>query len=727
MTDSNNDDKRGRPGSRPRGRTDSRPSGAKPFRARSDEGFGERDRGEEKPWASRGADRPRKPRQDGDKPFRSREGDERPRRPRPEGDRPFSRGGDKPFRSRPTGEDRPFKPRRDEGDRPFRSKAPAGKPYAAKAADERPRDKVSSAEARLQAQAAEPAEDRIAKVIARAGVASRRDAEAMIAEGRVTLNGKVLDSPAINVTAADTITVDGEPLPAKERTRLWLYNKPRGLVTTARDPEGRPTVFDNLPEDLPRVVAVGRLDINTEGLLLLTNDGGLARVIAHPDTGWLRRYKVRAHGEITQADLDALRDGVTVDEMEYGPVEARLDRIQGDNAWITLGLREGKNREVKRILEHLGLQVNRLIRLSFGPFQLGDLEDGLVEEVKTRILKDQLGDALALEAGVDFESPVREPIAPFGSTKARERQDRDREGRQDRERGERRAPRDRDDDRPRRGRDGDKPYHSRGGEREEAEPERKRPSRLEAKTSIWRAGEDEDAPRKRAPRRGADPKEARAATGERQRQRVGAIQSEGRKVVVERLVSAPKEEEAPRRSSRKAPGAEDRPMRRSPRPEGFARSSHGEDRPRRPEGERSFRPRPDGDERPRRPRPEGDRPFRSRDGDKPFRSRPEGDERPRRPRSEGDRPFRSRDGDAPFRPRSDEDRPRRGPPRGDAPPRGGPRGKPSGGKFAGEKPAGRSGGGFKGGGFKGGSKGGGFKSGGPRGGGSKGGPRGRRP
>ena len=183
------------------------------------------------------------------------------------------------------------------------------------------------------------------------------------------------------MTAADQITVDGEPLPTKERTRLWLYHKPRGLVTTARDPEGRPTVFDNLPEDLPRVVAIGRLDINTEGLLLLTNDGGLARVIAHPDTGWLRRYKVRAHGEINQADLDGLRDGVTIDGMEYGPIEARLDRVQGDNAWITLGLREGKNREVKRILEHLGLQVNRLIRLSFGPFQLGDLEEGLVEEV----------------------------------------------------------------------------------------------------------------------------------------------------------------------------------------------------------------------------------------------------------------------------------------------------------------------------------------------------------
>ena len=193
----------------------------------------------------------------------------------------------------------------------------------------------------------EPTEERIAKVIARAGIASRRDAEAMIAEGRVTLNGEVLASPAVNVTAEDRITIDGEPLPPRERTRLWIFHKPRGLVTTARDPQGRATVFDSLPEDLPRVVAIGRLDINTEGLLLLTNDGGLARVIAHPDTGWLRRYKVRAHGDITQEQLDPLLRGITIEGIDYGPIEARLDRIQGDNVWLTMGLREGKNREIK--------------------------------------------------------------------------------------------------------------------------------------------------------------------------------------------------------------------------------------------------------------------------------------------------------------------------------------------------------------------------------------------
>ena len=416
MTDSNDDNRRGRPpGRSDRGRT----SGDRPFRKSREGG--------ERPFRARGDDdRPRKPREAGDKPFRSRDSDERPRRFESGDKKPFrprGEGGDKPFRARSTG-DKPFRPRRDEGDRPFRGRAGDDRPRRFDRDGEKPH-RAREERPVVQAEPQEPVEDRIAKVIARAGIASRRDAEAMIAEGRVTLNGQVLESPAINVTAADRITVDGEPLPAKERTRLWLYHKPRGLVTTARDPEGRPTVFDNLPEDLPRVVAVGRLDINTEGLLLLTNDGGLARVIAHPDTGWLRRYKVRAHGEINQADLDRLRDGISIDGIDYGPIEARLDRVQGDNAWITMGLREGKNREIKRILEHMGVQVNRLIRMSFGPFQLGDLEDGLVEEVRTKVLRDQLGEALAIEAGVDFESPVREPIAPFGSTKKNERQDRD--------------------------------------------------------------------------------------------------------------------------------------------------------------------------------------------------------------------------------------------------------------------------------------------------------------
>src|SRR5277367_2616136 len=262
---------------------------------------------------------------------------------------------------------------------------------------------------------------RIAKVMARAGVCSRRDAEAWIAEGRVSVNGKVLDSPAFNVSEADDVRVDGKPLAAPERTRLFLFHKPRGLVTTARDPEGRQTVFAVLPPDLPRLVAIGRLDINTEGLLLLTNDGGLARVLELPSTGWLRRYRVRAHGTIEQSALDRLSEGVTLDGVDYLGVEAKLDREQGANAWLTLGLREGKNREIKKILEHLGLAVNRLIRVSFGPFELGDLPEGEVMEVRTRVLRDQLGVKLAKEANVDFDTPQIVAIEPPPERKQGER------------------------------------------------------------------------------------------------------------------------------------------------------------------------------------------------------------------------------------------------------------------------------------------------------------------
>jgi 23S rRNA pseudouridine2605 synthase len=246
---------------------------------------------------------------------------------------------------------------------------------------------------------------RIAKVMARAGVCSRREAEAWISEGRVRVNGEVLTSPAFNVSETDNVQVDGKPLAAAERTRLFLFHKPRGLVTTARDPEGRNTVFAVLPPDLPRVVAIGRLDINTEGLLLLTNDGGLSRVLELPSTGWLRRYRVRAHGTVDQAALDRLSEGVTIDGVDYMGVEAKLDREQGSNAWLTLGLREGKNREIKKILEHLGLAVNRLIRVSFGPFELGDLPEGEVMEVRTRVIRDQLGLKLAKQAGVNFDVP----------------------------------------------------------------------------------------------------------------------------------------------------------------------------------------------------------------------------------------------------------------------------------------------------------------------------------
>ncbi len=248
--------------------------------------------------------------------------------------------------------------------------------------------------------------ERIAKVMARVGLCSRRDAELWVSQGRVAVNGEKLSTPAVNVTPEDRITVDGKPLAARERTRLFMFHKPRGYVTTDRDPEGRATIFDALPEGLPRLVSIGRLDINTEGLILLTNDGGLARVLELPSTGWLRRYRVRANGTTDQAQLDDLRKGIVIEGIEYAGIEAHLDRVQGANVWLTMGLREGKNREIKRVLEHLGLAVNRLIRLSYGPFQLGDLEEGAVDEVRTRVLMEQLGPVLSEEAGCDFHSPI---------------------------------------------------------------------------------------------------------------------------------------------------------------------------------------------------------------------------------------------------------------------------------------------------------------------------------
>lgn len=249
---------------------------------------------------------------------------------------------------------------------------------------------------------------RIAKYLARAGLGSRREIERMIGEGRVSVAGKVLASPALNVTGAEAIAVDGKPVAGIERTRLWLHHKPSGVLTTNADPEGRPTLFERLPETLPRVVTVGRLDFNTEGLLLLTNDGGLARLLELPATGWLRRYRVRAHGRVTPAQLAELRDGIAVDGVLYGSIEAEIEREQGDNLWLQVGIREGKNREVKRVLAHLGLEVNRLIRISYGPFQLAELRPGEVREVRSRVLRDQLGERLLAEAGANMDAPIVE-------------------------------------------------------------------------------------------------------------------------------------------------------------------------------------------------------------------------------------------------------------------------------------------------------------------------------
>jgi 23S rRNA pseudouridine2605 synthase len=248
--------------------------------------------------------------------------------------------------------------------------------------------------------------ERIAKVMARAGLASRREAEAWIAAGRVSVNGAVIVSPALNIGPRDAIAVDGVPLGQRERTRLFLYHKVPGLVTTHHDPEGRPTIFDALPKELPRLISVGRLDLNTEGLLLLTNDGGLARAVELPSTAWLRRYRVRAFGEVTQPQLDGLRKGVTIDGVRYGAIEATFERQQGSNVWLTFAIREGKNREVRNVLRSLHLHVNRLIRVAFGPFELGELPDGAVQEIDTAALKKLLGPEIVAKARADFSGPI---------------------------------------------------------------------------------------------------------------------------------------------------------------------------------------------------------------------------------------------------------------------------------------------------------------------------------
>ncbi len=244
--------------------------------------------------------------------------------------------------------------------------------------------------------------DRIAKVMARAGLCSRRDAEKWIAAGRVSVNGKTLETPACVVRDGDEVRVDNEPLPEADRARLWRFHKPKGLVTTHKDEKGRTTVFDVLPPDLPRVVSIGRLDLTSEGLLLLTNDGAMARELEHPSRGWVRRYRVRVHGRIDNSHLARLKKGVTVDGVRYGSIDATLETTTAageekgaakSNRWVTVSLTEGKNREVRKVMEYLGLTVNRLIRVSYGPFQLGKLDPGVLEEVPRHVLRQQLGSA----------------------------------------------------------------------------------------------------------------------------------------------------------------------------------------------------------------------------------------------------------------------------------------------------------------------------------------------
>ncbi|MBD9371204.1 pseudouridine synthase [Rhizobium sp. ARZ01] len=581
----------------------------------------------------------------------------------------------------------------------------------------------SSAPAAASGHSAGQEPERISKLLARAGVASRRDIERMIMEGRVSLNGAVLDTPVVNVTFADHIEVDGVPIRGIERTRLWLYHKPAGLVTTNSDPEGRPTVFEHLPADLPRVMSIGRLDINTEGILLLTNDGGLARVLELPTTGWLRRYRVRAHGKIEQEALDGLKDGIAVDGVLYGGIEATLDKVQGSNVWITMGLREGKNREIKNVLGALGLEVNRLIRISYGPFQLGDLPEGHAQEIRGRTLRDQLGPRLIEEAKANFEAPLfdqqhddkeealtraqkggREERGPSSfrekdgdrREKARARLDTKRDDRFGDKRGEHRG-RDRDDDRF-----DDRP--------------KREPGHRARKSNVWmapgarpvaekgqKAAEGEEAV-KRTPR---DRPEGAPKTKRYGRTRDGEATKSTHKFDPDRKKPGGRFEERGDRdrnrdSNRGARGprvlgagdeggewiraSEPEAQSRDDRGGGFGRSRSGDER-----APRDFGDRPGRDDR----KPRG-KPFGERSGDKPFGKREDrpfrGRENDRGERSFGDRPSGGRGGERSF-----GDKPSGG--------RGGERafggkpggksfgGKPSFGKSAGGRPGGKPGGG----------------------------------
>ncbi len=457
------------------------------------------------------------------------------------------------------------------------------------------------------------AAERIAKVMARAGVASRRDAEKLIVAGRVAVNGKVVASPALDVLPSDRVTLDGKPIDAPQPAKLWLYYKPLGLVTSARDEKGRQTVFDTLPEDMPRVMSVGRLDLNSEGLLLLTNDGALKRRLELPSTGWLRKYRVRVNGRPNDATFDPLRRGVVIEGETFLPMEVVLDKQQGANAWLTVGLREGRNREIRRAMSEVGLIVNRLIRVSYGPFRLNTMKPGDVVEVKARVLRDQLGDETSGESGEDRP----------------------------------RRPREADSRKPRF--DGDKPFDRARKPREQAEGERR-----DYKPRPPREG---DAPRK--PRFDGPKSFDRPRGDDGDRPRKPREQAEGERR--EYKPRPPREGDAPRKPRFDGPKSFDRP-----------RGDDG-DRPRKPreqaEGERrEYKPRPprEGDA-PRGPAKggyKGDRPDSgargkpaggARFGDKPgggFKGKAGGS----RPAGSGSKPFAG----GPKGPRKGPSGPRRG-------------------------------------------------------------------
>ncbi|SMD16621.1 pseudouridine synthase [Rhizobium sp. RU36D] len=623
------------------------------------------------------------------------------------------------------------KPRRPGGKPPERDGKPARK-FAKPAATAAP--KPAKGRAITAAESTDGAKpERISKIMARAGVASRRDIERMILEGRVALNGKVLDTPVVNATLADKIEVDGVPIRGIERTRLWLYHKPAGLVTTNADPEGRPTVFDNLPEELPRVMSIGRLDINTEGLLLLTNDGGLSRVLELPTTGWLRRYRVRAHGEVDQAALDKLKDGIAVDGVLYGSIDATLDRSQGHNVWITMGLREGKNREIKNVLGALGLEVNRLIRISYGPFQLGDLPEGKVVEVRGRMLRDQLGPRLIEEAKANFDAPIygatvtedgeaEKPSAPKAAEKPAW-------GKRDKPEDKRERALGRLDTRRDSGERGAKPAFKRGDKFERTEedrPKRKAPLGQSRTANVWMAPGARPVAEKQAGAKDAEGGQKRTPRprpeGAPQTKRYGrdkdgvALKSKGRldqdrrggpgaerpdagpRVMVSRMRDEEGEwirAEGPDRSARDNDrggkrGFGDRPPRgegapRGDRPQRGEGASRG-DRPARADGprsERAFGDKPRGDrafgdkprgersfgDKPRGPKPFGDKPR----GEKPYGGKPSGG-KSFGSKSAGERSYGDKPAGKSFGGKPSGGKPAGGKPRGDRPDGNGPRG-----------------------------------------------------
>ena len=458
--------------------------------------------------------------------------------------------------------------------------------------------------------------ERIAKVIARSGVASRRDAEKMILAGRVTVNGKKVESPALDVKPSDKVVIDGKPIDAPQETRLWLYYKPLGLVTTEKDEQGRRTIFDEMPEEMPRVLNVGRLDLNSEGLLLLTNDGGLKRRLELPETGWLRKYRVRVNGRPTTETFDPLRRGITIDGEDFQPMEVSLDRQQGANAWLTVGIREGKNREIRRAMGEVGMTVNRLIRVSYGPFRLNDMQPGAVVEVKRKMLRDQLGDRL-LSGIEDGKPPRSERMAPKPGA---------------------RKPRPEGGERPARG-EGDE-RKSFGRQRDFAGAEGDRKPRAFGMKSHREEGETKPF--------------ARREDGERKpfaRREDGERKPFARREDGDRKPFAARREDGERKSFGSRDG-EKKP---------YARREDGDRKP--------YAPR-DGEKKPYARREDGDRkPYAPRDGEKkPYARREDSDRKPYAPRDGEKKPYaRREDGDRkPYAPRDGEGGKSFGP-RGDKP------------------------------------------------------------